>query len=455
MASPRPIPSEDERLPLILGFQRIAENTAANTRFIDHGKGIYVYDTDGREYIEATSSFYVAALGYQHDELIDAIEAQYRELPFFVSGMNRTGKNSLDLAEQLVEILPVNDAHIVYASSGSEANDFLIKMLYFGAVARDKPNKRTIISRLGSYHGGTLGSASLTGVHHEEFALPLPGFRHIAQPDFHGERYAGESAAAYSARMAAELRTVVEGEPDDSVAAFFAEPISFSAGFKVPPPGYFEALTGVLNEHDIDFCVDEVVTGMGRTGNMFGAETLSLKPDHTVIAKGITSGYFPFSVIAIGRDLYDALEAGSDRVGTFAHASTMAAHPVGAAAALKMLEIIKRDKLVEHGRRMGEQMAAGLNAFADHPLVGEIRAVGLGAAIDFLKRGDDDEKLNDDGDDIALEVYQALMDAGVVGRPTGRSVVLAPPLIVQPDEIDEIVLRMGKALDTVLAQRGG
>ena len=454
MATPQPILSEDERLPLILGFQRIAENTAAKTRFIDRGKGIYVYDTDGREYIEATSSFYVAALGYQHDELIDAIAAQYRELPFFVSGLNRTGKTSLDLAEKLVEILPVPDAHIVYAASGSEANDFLTKMLYFGAVARDKPNKRTIVSRVGSYHGGTLGSASLTGGHHEEFALPLPGFRHISQADYHGDRHAGESPREYSARMAAELRTLVESEPDDSIAAFFAEPISFSAGFKVPPAGYFEALTRVLDDHDIDFAVDEVVTGMGRTGNMFGAQTLGLNPDHTVVAKGITGGYFPFSVIAIGRDLYDALEAGSERVGTFAHASTMAAHPVGAAAAIKVLEIIERDNLVEHARQMGELLARGLNAFADHPLVGEIRTLGLGAGIDFLRRDENDDKINDDGDDIAVEVYEALMDAGVVGRPTGRSVIIAPPLIVQPDEIDEIVLRFGKALDTVSAKRG-
>ena len=168
MEMPETIANEDERLPLILGFQRVAENTNQLTRFIEHGKGIYVYDTDGREYIEATSSFYVASLGYQNDELIDAIELQYRELPFFVSGLHRTSKASLDLAEKLIEIIPVPDAHFIFGSSGSEAIDFLIKLLRFGAVARGEPERKTIIGRHGSYHGGTLASASVTGGHHEE-----------------------------------------------------------------------------------------------------------------------------------------------------------------------------------------------------------------------------------------------------------------------------------------------
>jgi len=444
---------EDERLPLILGFQKVADATNQLTRFVEYGKGIKVFDTDGREYIEATSSFYVAALGYQNDELIDAIEKQYRELPFFVSALNRTSKSSLDLAERLVDILPVDNAHILFASTGSEAIDFLIKMLRFGAVARGVPQRRTIIGRHGSYHGGTLASASLTGGHHEEFGLPIEGFRHVAQPDFHGDREPGQTSAEYTESLSLELRKLIEREPEDSVAAFFAEPISFSAGFKVPPSEYFPAISSVLDEYSIDFVADEVVTGFGRTGAPFGSDTFALKPKHVTVAKAITSGYFPLSAIAIGKQLYRDLEVGSERFGVLAHAGTFSAHPVGAAAALKVLEIIERDNLIEHASAMGKIFAERLERISDHPLVGEIRHCGLGASVDFLRRDANDIPVNEDADDKSLAVYAALLERGVVGRPAGRSLVLAPPLIVQANEIDEICTRLELALDDVLKDR--
>jgi len=443
---------EDERLPLVLGFQPVADNTSRKTRFMDYGRGIYVYDTDGREYIEATASFYVAALGYQHAELIDAIAAQYRELPFFVSAMNRTCKVSLDLAERLVERLPVKDAHVLFATTGSEAIDFLVKLLYFQAVARGTPGRRTMISRHDSYHGATLAAASLTGAHHEEFGLPLPGFRHVSQPDFHGARLPGETPDAFTARLVAELEALIAREPADSIAAFVAEPVSFSAGFRVPPAGYFPAVRRVLDAHGIALVADEVITGYGRTGSWFGCGTLGFAPDHLVTAKAITGGYFPLSAIAIGPGLYADLERGSSAAGTFAHAATHAAHPVGAAAALKVLEIVERDGLVEHAARMGGILARGLSAHADHPLVGDVATLGLGGCLDFLRRDADDRPLNaSSAAATCFAVYSALLDAGVIARCAGRNLVIAPPLIVQAGEIDEICRRLGRALDQVLA----
>jgi len=445
----RAVPAEDERLPFILGFQRIAESTARNTRFIERGRGIYVYDSDGREYIEATASFYVASLGYQCEELIDAIAAQYRKLPFFVSALNRTPSVSLELAEKLIERVPVRNAHLLFASTGSEAIDFMLKLLRFQAVARGTPQRRTVIGRHGSYHGGTLGSASLTGGHHEEFSLPLDGFRHVSQPDYHGLREPGETPEAFSQRLAQELASLIEREPADSVAAFFAEPVSFSAGFKLPPASYFPAIAQVLRETGVDFVADEVVTGIGRTGEWFGCDSLGLEPTHAVMAKAITSGYFPLSVLAIGPGLYADLERGSEAVGTFAHAGTYAAHPVGAAAALKVLEIIERDQLLAHAANMGERLARGLSKLSGHPLVGEVRSLGLAGCLDFLRRGSDDNLVNDEADanTACLTVYQALLELGVVGRPAGRSLVLAPPLIVKAAEIDEICARLARALE--------
>ena len=459
MASILPLSTHDgdERLPMLLGFQRVGDTTARKTRFMDYGRGIYVYDTDGREYMEATASFYVASLGYQHAELVDAITAQYRELPFFVSALHRTSRTALELAEKLVQRVPIADAHLLFAATGSEAIDFLIKLLYFQSVARGTPQRRTVISRHGSYHGATLGAASLTGAHHAEFGLPLPGFRHVSQPDWHGLREPGETAQAFALRLARELEQTISREPAGSVVAFFAEPMSFSAGFKVPPADYFPAISAVLAAHDIALVADEVVTGFGRTGHWFGAQTFGLDPTHMTVAKGITSGYFPLSAIAIGPELYADLERGSAAIGTLAHAGTYAAHPVGAAAALKTLEIIERDGLIEHARRMGELLAQGLNRYATHPLVGNVRTLGLGGCLDFLRRDADDRPVNDEAaaDDTCHDVYEALLEAGVVARPAGRSLIVAPPLIVQPSEIEEICRRIGLALDVVLAAQAG
>ncbi|MGR8949204.1 MAG: aminotransferase class III-fold pyridoxal phosphate-dependent enzyme [Gammaproteobacteria bacterium] len=453
MVATVPATNEDERLPLLVGFQKISETTNRNTHFIDHGRGVFVYDTDGNEYIEATSSFYVASLGYGNDELIDAIEKQYRDLPFYVCGLHRTPKVALDLAEKLTALVPVDQSHILFASTGSEAIDFLIKMLRFGAVANGAPKRTTIIGRHGSYHGGTLASASLTGGHHEEFALPIEGFRHVSQPDYHGDRAPGESPTEYVGRLTKELETLIEQEPDNTIAAFFAEPISFSAGFKIPPAEYFPALENILNQHGIDLVVDEVVTGMGRTGSFFGSQTLNLNPTHMTMAKGITSGYFPVSAVALGEELYDALERGSEKFGTLAHASTCAAHPVGAAAALKMLEIIERDKLVERASRTGAYLADKLSQFVDHPLVGDVRSLGLAGSLDFLRRSDADAPLNDDADEIAMAVYEALLARGVIVRPAGRNIVIAPPLIITNEEVDLICERINLALNDVLQHK--
>lgn len=441
-----PMTSEHERLPLILGFQRVADHDPSTTRVIERGRGVYVYDTEGQEYIEATSSFYVASLGYQHEELIEAAQAQYAKLPYYTSALHRTTATSIELAERLLEIVPVPDAHILFATTGSEAIDFLAKMLMFQAVANGTPHRRTCIGRHDSYHGATVAAASLTGAHHQEFGLPLPGFAHVSQPDYHGLHKPGETPTEFAVHLAAELDALIAREPSGSVAAFFAEPVSFSAGLMVPPADYFPAITAVLAEHGVAFVVDEVVTGFARTGALFGCETFNLRPDHITMAKGITSGYFPLSAIAIGHELYGDLVRGSEATGVLAHAATFAAHPVGAAVALKAIEVIQRDKLVEHAREMGDRLGAITDRLRDNPLVGDVRKAGLAVAIDFLRRDENDEVVSGDSASICFGAYEQALELGLITRPAGRSLVIAPPIIVSEEEIDEI----GKRLENTL-----
>lgn len=443
------IADSQERLSMVLGFQPVAENTIDQTTVIEKGKGIYVYDSKGKQYIEATASFYVASLGYQNEELIDAIEEQYRELPFFVSAMHRAPAKSIELADKLQHIAPNKDAHIMFASTGSEANDFLMKMMRFDAVAKGKPKRKTIVGRHSSYHGGTIATASLTGAHHEEFGLPIEGFRHVSQPDYHGSRLAGESEEEYCDRLILEFERLIEQEPEGTIAAFFADPISFSAGFKIPPPGYFERIQTLLLSYEIEFVCDEVITGFGRTGNLFGSDAMGLKPDHVVMGKGMTSGYFPLSAISLGASLYKGLEIGSENHGVLAHAGTFSAHPVGAAAALKTLEIIERDNLTEHAKKMGCRLKDGLMPLAEHPMIGDVRSFGLGVGLDFLLRNESDDVLNTDSDERSIEMYQKLLDAGLIARPAGRSIVIAPPLIIKPEEVDDIISRVSTVLDSM------
>ncbi len=231
----------------------------------------------------------------------------------------------------------------------------------------------------------------------------------------------------------------------------FVDPVSFSDGLMTPPSEYFPAIRKVLETHGVQLVADEVITGFGRTGRLFGSETFALEPDNMTLAKSITGGYFPLSVAVLGKELYRDLEQGSDVAGTLAHAATFAAHPVGAAAALKTIEIIERDGLVAHARRMGEQLRTRLEELRDHPLVGDVRSVGLAGAVDFLRRDADDRPINaDECEALSARVFDALLGAGVVGRNTGRSLVIAPPLIVQQSEIDEICDRLARALDAVL-----
>ncbi len=446
---------------LVLGFSNLRQLRSERPLVLARGKGVFVFDENGKDYIEAVSSFYCTALGFSEDELVEAAIKQMRELPFYASGAHRTVPVVLELADRLAAIAPIPRAKIAFATTGSEANDHLVKFAWYRNVFAGKPTRRKIVSRRGSYHGGSIFTTALGGAKdvHDSFAIPMNDSLLVSQPDYRRHRIAGEDEDGFSERLARELSDVIEEAGPDSVAAFIAEPLSVSAGMIPPPAGYFARVKQVLDRYGIDMFIDEIVTGFGRTGEFWGSEKFGLAPQAVTAAKGLSGAYQPISAIIMSEDFYEGVERGSDDTGWFAHAGTYHAHPVAAAVALKMIEIMQRRDVLGHVRRVIPLLKRMLDDLAVHPLVAGVRAFGLAGAIDAAEpdaRGDTApaaSQMKVGG--IAKAIYEAGLEAGVILRPLAGTLVLAPPLIITAAEIAELGRRIRAALDAVLARPAG
>ncbi len=446
---------------LVLGFSNLRQLRSERPLVLARGKGVFVFDENGKDYIEAVSSFYCTALGFSEDELVEAAIKQMRELPFYASGAHRTVPVVLELADRLAAIAPIPRAKIAFATTGSEANDHLVKFAWYRNVFAGKPTRRKIVSRRGSYHGGSIFTTALGGAKdvHDSFAIPMNDSLLVSQPDYRRHHIAGEDEDGFSERLARELSDVIEEAGPDSVAAFIAEPLSVSAGMIPPPAGYFARVKQVLDRYGIDMFIDEIVTGFGRTGEFWGSEKFGLAPQAVTAAKGLSGAYQPISAIIMSEDFYEGVERGSDDTGWFAHAGTYHAHPVAAAVALKMIEIMQRRDVLGHVRRVIPLFKRMLDDLAVHPLVAGVRAFGLAGAIDAAEpdaRGDTApaaSQMKVGG--IAKAIYEAGLEAGVILRPLAGTLVLAPPLIITAAEIAELGRRIRAALDAVLARPAG
>ena len=445
-----------DELSLMFGFQNLSDGVRSKTLVQARGEGVYVFDESGKDYLEATSSFYCAALGYSEQELIDAAVEQYHKLPFYVSAQHKTVPVVLELAEKIANLVPMENAKIAFGATGSEANEFLLKFVRFRNIMNGEEKRTKVIARRGSYHGGTLVTSSLTGFtdHHAEFGLPLPGIFHVAQPDYYNNALEGESEEDYATRLIAEVDALLQKEDPETFAAFLTEPVSFSCGLMTPPKTYFQKLQALLKGYGVRYLDDEVVTGFCRTGNFWGAETYGIDPDCMTMAKSISSAYFPVSAVAMSGEFYEGLEKGSDEIGTFAHAGTYAGHPVGAAVALKTIEIIEKRNLLENARKMGALLGNKLAGYADHPLIGKVRHVGLAGSVEFVLDKATKRRADTPGA-IAGFFGDRAMTHGLMVRATGECAVLAPPLVITADEIDELFRRFDLALADTLdwAQR--
>ncbi|PIU07727.1 aminotransferase class III-fold pyridoxal phosphate-dependent enzyme, partial [Methylobacterium sp. CG09_land_8_20_14_0_10_71_15] len=338
-------------------------------------------------------------------------------------------------------------------SSGSEANDTQVKLLWYLNNALGQPRRKKIVSHVRGYHGVTVATASMTGLpaNHADWDLPLPGFLHAGCPHHYRFAQAGESERDFSARLAADLDALIQREDPETIAAFVTEPVLGAGGAVVPPEGYFEAIQAVTERYGIRLVADEVICGFGRTGEWFGSQALGLRPDTISFAKAVTSGYMPLGGVSVDPALYDVLVAQSAKLGTFGHGTTYSGHPVACAVALKTLEIYRRDRIVEGVREKAPQFQARLSALAGHPIVGEARGIGLIGGLEIVadkaSRAQFDPKAG-----VAARCVAFAQDEGLIVRfLAGDRIAVCPPLVIQPGEIDTLFERLGRALDRTAA----
>jgi 4-aminobutyrate---pyruvate transaminase len=420
-------------------------------QIIDRGEGVRVFDEQGRSYIEALGGLWCCGLGFGNAELVEAARAQMAKLPYYHLFSNKSHEPAVELAERIKAIAPGQMARVFYQSSGSEANDTQVKLAWYYNNACGRPEKKKIISRVKAYHGVTVVAASMTGLpyNHRDFDLPVDRVKHTLTPHHWKGAEPEETAAEFSARLAAELDRLIEAEGPDTVAAFIAEPVMGAGGVIVPPDGYFPAIMEVCRRHDVLLISDEVITGFGRTGEWFGAETFGFVPNAMSMAKQLTAGYFPLSAVAIDRELAETVEASSGRIGSFGHGFTYGGHPVGCAVGIKALEIYERINVLAKVRALAPTFAAHLDRLAGHPLVGEARHVGLVGALE-LAPGKSPKGFAEPGK-VGARMAVELADRGVIARSVVDSIAFCPPMIITESELDEIFAPVEAALDATEA----
>ncbi|MFT3688366.1 aspartate aminotransferase family protein [Paenirhodobacter sp.] len=417
---------------------------------IDKGEGIHVFDSEGNRYIEGLAGLWSVAVGFNEQRLINAATEQMKKLPYYHNFAHRSHGPAIDLAEKLVALAPVPMSKVFFTNSGSEANDSVLKMVWYRANAMGQPQRKKVIARQRGYHGVTIAAASLTGLpnNHRSFDLPLPGILHTTCPHYWREGRPGESEEDFATRCAEDLDALIRKEGPDTIAAFIAEPVMGAGGVIVPPKTYWAKIQAVLAKYpDIVLIADEVICGFGRTGEMFGSATFGIKPDVMVLSKQLTSSYMPFSAIVMNDRFYGPIAEESHRIGTFGHGFTGGAHPVGAAVALENIAIIEERGLVENARRVGERLRGKLATLADHPKVGEVRGVGLIAAIELVD--DKAAKTVRKTGELGSAAFAAMLRNGLIVRNIGDSIGLCPPMILTEAQADEMFDIIARSLDTL------
>ncbi|HBV75908.1 MULTISPECIES: aspartate aminotransferase family protein [Vibrio] len=423
-------------------------------RIITGGKGIRITDSEGIELIDGFAGLYCVNIGYGREEMAEAIYEQAKKLAYYHTYVGHTNEALIELSDRILKMAPEGMSKVYYGLSGSDANETQLKLVWYYNNARGLPRKKKIISRDRGYHGSSIASGSMTGlpIFHAHFDLPLERIKHTIAPCYYRREVENMSEIEFSQFCADQLEALILREDPDTVAAMIAEPVLGTGGIVPPPKGYWQAIRKVLDKYDILLIADEVVCGFGRLGSSFGSTHYDMKPDLMTVAKGLTSAYLPLSGVIIGKKVWEVLEDGTDQWGAIGHGYTYSGHPMGAAAALCNLDIIEREHLVENSHDVGQYLQQRMNAtFADHPLVGESRGVGLLHGLEFSSdkshRAHFDPSLK-----VGPQIAAACLERGLIARamPHGDILGFAPPLIATKSDIDQMVDITEQAINQVM-----
>ncbi len=437
-------------------FTKLDDHSSSRAPVIVSGEGSTLHDARGRSYLDAMGGLWCVNVGYGRREIADALREEALRLGYYHAFSSMATDLPAEVAERVVGLYPVPMSKVFFGNSGSDANDTQVKLVWYYNNVLGRPEKKKIISRHRGYHGVTVMSGGLTGLAslHEGFDLPLPMIRHARAPHRLWEAQPGETEEEFAIRLADELEQLILDEGPETVAAFIGEPLQGAGGVIVPPATYWRRVQEVLRRHDVLLICDEVICGFGRLGRWFGAEVFEIEPDLVTIAKGITSGYVPLSGCLVSEKVWSVLLEGSSRFGAFAHGYTYTAHPLAAAAALANLDVLENDGLVEQAAARGAHLHQRLHeAFDDHPIVGEVRGLGLIAAVEFVAEQGPPARFDPDLT-VGARINKRCLELGLISRalPMSDTIAFSPPFVVTEAELDEMVEIARRAADEVAAE---
>jgi putrescine aminotransferase len=439
--------SRDHHLAPFSDFQQVID---VGPRIIVKGKGVYVWDSEGNKILDGMAGLWCAAIGYGRDELAEAASKQMKELPFYNTFFMTAHPPVLELAKAIAELAPPGLNHVFFTSSGSEGNDTMLRLVRHYWASKGQPKKQVIISRVNGYHGSTVAGSSLSGMSfmHEQGGV-VPGIVHIPQPYWFAEG-GDKSPEEFGIWAAEQLEKKILEVGEENIAAFIAEPVQGAGGVIVPPETYWPKIREILAKYDILFVADEVICGFGRTGEWFGSYYYGLKPDLMTIAKGLTSGYIPMGGLIVSDKVFDVVK----QAGDFNHGFTYSGHPVAAAVALENIRILRDEKIIEQVRdETAPYFQQRLRELLDHPLVGEVRGIGLLGAIELVK--DKTTRARYEGKGAGMICRGHCFNNGLIMRAVGDIMIIAPPLVISKAEIDELVSKARLCLDLTLQDLQG
>lgn len=439
--------SRNHHLPPFTDYKAL---NAKGTRVITRASGVYLWDSEGHKILDAMAGLWCVNVGYGREELVKAATRQMRELPYYNLFFETSHPPAIALAKAIADVAPPGMNHVFFTGSGSEANDTVLRMVRHYWAIKGMPAKKVVIGRWNGYHGSTVAGASLGGMKamHGQGDGPIPGIEHIDQPYWFGEG-GGLDPEEFGVRVAQQLEQKILEVGEDKVAAFIAEPIQGAGGVIIPPDSYWPKIREILARYQILFVADEVICGFGRTGEWFGSDYYGNAPDLMPIAKGMTSGYIPMGGVVVRDEVVQTLNEG----GEFYHGFTYSGHPVAAAVALENIRILREEKIVERVKaKTAPYLQSRWRELVEHPLVGEARGVGMLGALELVKNKKTRERFADPG--VGMRCRQHCFQNGLVMRAVGDTMIISPPLVINEEEIDELIVKARRCLDATAADVG-